>query len=137
MAKHKGTNGVFKCVETTESPGTPAAVGEMISIAVDESANTIPANAMGDTASKHLDGLTSWTATAEMHWDPASGSNQQVLSIGSSVDIEYQEAGTTAGSTRGGTATVTSRNVISATEETVKATVGLEGNGALAQTWPS
>jgi len=134
MAKHKGTNGTFKAAV---EEGSPAAVGEIISISVDETANTIPANAMGDVDEKHLGGLKSWNANAEMHWDPTVATGQQVLAIGASVDIEYEEAGSTVGSKRSGTATVVSRNVTSATEDTVKATISVKGNGALAQAWPS
>lgn len=133
MAKHKGTNGTFKCAI---ADGVPAVVGEMKTISVDESANTISANAMGDTAEEHLSGLVSWNANAEMHWDPAIGSNQQVLAIGASVDIEYEEAGSSVGSKRSGNATVVSRSVTSSTEDTVSATISLKGNGALAQVWP-
>lgn len=130
MATHNGNNGIFKAAASGE---LPAKVGEIISITVTETAETVGNNAMGGKWNTHMEGegRKGWTANAEMHWDP-DDSGQATMRAGTSVDIEYYGTGEQDGFKYSGKATVVSRGKNNSSDnQTVRSTVDLEGNGEL------
>ena len=68
MATTKGSSGVVKLAV---SGGSVAAMGEVRSFTLSESADTIEDSVMGDSARTYVSSLTSATLSMEVYWDDA------------------------------------------------------------------
>lgn len=128
--KYNGNEGVFKAVT---SGGAVAVVGEVKNFTLTETANTIPANAMGDEWTDNLAGKKSFTGNLEVHWDPSDAA-QEDLRAGQIIDFEVYPTGEAAGKKFTGTAIVNSRGISNtADDDTVGCTVDITGKGALTE----
>ena len=74
MATNKGSSGVVKIAA---NGGSVAAVGEVRSYSIDETADTIEDTSMGDTVKTYLSSLTDATLTVDALWD--DGDAQQLI----------------------------------------------------------
>jgi len=93
MATTKGSSGVVKLAV---SGGSVAAMGEVRSFTLSESADTIEDSVMGDTARTYLSSLTSATLSMDVYWDDADAV-QLVMDSGAALDWELYPTGTGTG----------------------------------------
>ena len=124
MATHTGTAGTIKV-------GT-AAVAELRSFSIEETADTVETTVMTDSARKFKPTLTSCSGSADVYWDETDTSGQVALSVGSEVTIGFYPEGDSAASTYyTGSAIVTGVSRSSSFDGMVEASISLQGNGAL------
>tara|TARA_R110000823_G_C15793789_1_gene486420 strand:+ start:14 stop:406 length:393 start_codon:yes stop_codon:yes gene_type:complete len=124
MATHTGTAGTIKV-------GT-AAVAELRSFSIEETADTVETTVMTDSARKFKPTLTSFSGSADVYWDETDTSGQVALSVGSEVTIGFYPEGDAAASTYyTGAAIVTGVSRSSSFDGMVEASISLQGNGAL------
>lgn len=125
MATHTGSEG-------TVHVGSSAAIAEIRSYNVNESADTIECTAMCNPARVYKSGLTSFDGTLDVFWDETDTNGQVALAIGASVDIKFYPEGAASGDTYySGTAIVTSRSINASFDGMVEMSIGVQGTGAL------
>lgn len=127
MATHKGSEGTVKVGANT--------IAELLSWSYEETAETVEDTALGDTAKTFLSGTTSWSGSAECHFDETDANGQEALTAGASVTLNlYPEGATTGDQYYTGTALVTSVSVsVGGNDETVKRSFSFQGTGALTE----
>ena len=126
MATHKGNDG---SIEVAGS-GT---VAEVKSFSIEASAATAETTTMGPSAATHVPTITSWTASADVQWDPSDTDGQVALQPGiDQVAVKFQMNGTATGDTYySGNALVTGHSRNSSYDGMIEASISLQGTGAL------
>lgn len=126
MATHKGSEGVVKVGTDT--------VAEITGWSLDETADTIEDTALSDSAKTFLSDLTSWTASADAHWDETDTTGQGALTSGATVTLNlYPEGDVTGDTFWSGSAIVTSISRSGAIGSTISASFSFQGTGALTE----
>tara|TARA_R110000796_G_scaffold37353_2_gene94358 strand:+ start:4773 stop:5165 length:393 start_codon:yes stop_codon:yes gene_type:complete len=124
MATHTGSAGTLKV-------GT-AAVAELRSFSIEETADTVEDTVMTDTARSFKATLTSFSGSADVYWDETDTAGQVALSVGSEVTVGFYPEGVASASTYyEGSAIVTGVSRSSSFDGMVEASISLQGNGAL------
>ena len=105
MTATKGTTGVIKVAITG---GTVAAMGEVRTFSISESADTIETSVMGQTARTYAASLT---ISAEVYWDDADAA-QLIMDASAGIIFEWHPTGTGSGEKYySGAAIVTSKEI--------------------------
>ena len=126
MAVTKGSAGVIKSGATT--------IGEVKSYSIDQTANTIDTTQLSDSAQTFVAGLTSFSGSCDVFWDP-DDTGQSSVGVGSSVTLNLYPEGTATSSTYySGSVIITGVSRSGAIDGTVDATISFQGSGALAET---
>jgi len=124
MATFNGNGGIVKTGSN--------AIAEVLDFSVDETANTVDDTVLGDVATTHLEGLHSWSGTANCYWDDTDTSGQVSLTIGSSITLNLQPEGDTTGDALlSGTATITGIGIAVSNDTTITQSFTFTGNGVL------
>jgi len=123
MATYRGTDGAVNI-------GTDL-VAEVRSFSVEESAEVINANVMGDEWAKNRIGLKSWTATVEAYYDDADA-GQTAFAIGTEVSLKLYPIGNTSGNEElSGLAVVNGVSKSQSHDGMIEVSFSVTGNGAL------
>lgn len=127
MATHWGNEGTVKLGSN--------AVAEITKFEFTETVTPVDDTSMGDTYKTHIagSGIKEWSGSMDAHWDETDTNGQVAMTVGASVTLNlYPEGATTGDKYYTGTATITSRSVVTVMDgETIKATFQFLGNGAL------
>lgn len=137
MATLTGNDGVVKI---DNASGTKTAVANIKSFSVDITSDKIETTTMGNDSRTYVKGLSSWSGSADVYFDPsafptssASGLtslNPTNLAVGSApIGLEFYLAGTA--DKFSGYGVVTGYNVKSSMDGMVEATIAFQGSGAL------
>lgn len=130
MATTKGSSGVVKLAV---SGGSVAAMGEVRSFTLDETADTIEDSVMGDTARTYLSSLTTATLSMDVYWDDAD-TVQLVMDSGADVDFELSPTGTGTGEKYySGGGIVTSKSLTASFDGMVEGSFALQVSGAITE----
>jgi hypothetical protein len=130
MATTKGSSGVVKLAV---SGGSVAAMGEVRSFTLYESADTIEDSVMGDTARTYLSSLTSATLSMEVYWDDADAV-QLVMDSGAGLIFELYPTGTGTGEKYySGGGILTSKEITASFDGMVEGTFELQVSGAVTE----
>ena len=130
MATNKGSSGVVKIAA---DGGLVAAVGEVRSYSIDETADTIEDTSMGDTVKTYLSSLTDATLTIDALWDDGDA-QQLVLDTGVDIDWEIHPTGTGAGEKYySGGGVVTSKTISASYDGLVEASFAVQVSGAITE----
>ena len=135
MAILTGNNGVVKI---DNASGTPTAVAAVRNFSVEQTADTIESTTMGNDTRTFLKGLSTWSGSADIYFDPAN------LTGGASVIAALMPTGGTVGSSPitvelylsdtsnkfSGEAIITGYTVNSAMDGIVEASIAFTGSGA-------
>lgn len=123
MATYRGTDGAVYI-------GTDA-VGEVRSFTLDETAEVISANVMGDTHAKNKIGLISWTVSVEAYFDDADA-GQAAFEIGTAVALKLYPTGNTSGNIElSGTVVVNGKSHSQSHDGMIEISFSGTGDGAL------
>lgn len=130
MATTKGSSGVVKLAV---SGGSVAAMGEVRSFTLSESADTIEDSVMGDTARTYLSSLTSATLSMDVYWDDADAV-QLVMDSGASLIWELYPTGTGTGEKYySGAGVLTSKEITASFDGMVEGSFELQVSGAVTE----
>jgi len=130
MATTKGSSGVVKLAV---SGGSVAAMGEVRSFTLDETADTIEDSVMGDTARTYLSSLTSATLSMDVYWDDADAV-QLVMDSGAALDWELYPTGTGVGEKYySGGGILTSKSLTASFDGMVEGSFALQVSGAVTE----
>ncbi len=130
MATTKGSSGVVKLAV---SGGSVAAMGEVRSFTLDETADTIEDSVMGDTARTYLSSLTSATLSMDVYWDDADAV-QLVMDSGAALDWELYPTGTGTGEKYySGGGILTSKSLTASFDGMVEGSFALQVSGAVTE----
>jgi len=130
MATTKGSSGVVKLAV---SGGSVAAMGEVRSFTLDETADTIEDSVMGDTARTYLSSLTSATLSMDVYWDDADAV-QLVMDSGAGLDWELYPTGTGTGEKYySGGGILTSKSLTASFDGMVEGSFALQVSGAVTE----
>jgi hypothetical protein len=130
MATNKGSSGVVKIAA---SGGSVAAVGEVRSYSIDESADTIEDTSMGDTVKTYLSSLSDATLTIDALWDD-SDAQQLALDTKADIDWEIHPTGTGTGEKYyEGSGVVTSKTISASYDGLVEASFSVQVSGAITE----
>ena len=130
MATTKGSSGVVKLAV---SGGSVAAMGEVRSFTLDETADTIEDSVMGDTARTYLSSLTSATLSMDVYWDDADAV-QLVMDSGADLDWELYPTGTGPGEKYySGGGILTSKSLTASFDGMVEGSFALQVSGAVTE----
>ena len=130
MATTKGSGGVVKLAV---SGGTVAAMGEVRSFTLSETADTIEDSVMGNTARTYLSSLTSATLSMEVYWHDADAV-QLVMDSGASLIFELYPTGTGTGEKYySGGGVLTSKEITAAFDGMVEGTFEIQVSGAVTE----
>jgi len=130
MATTKGSNGVVKLAV---SGGSVAAMGEVRSFTLSESADTIEDSVMGDTARTYVSSLTSATLSMDVYWDDAD-TVQLVMDSGAGLDWELYPTGTGTGEKYySGGGVLTSKEITASFDGMVEGSFELQVSGAVTE----
>ena len=130
MATTKGSSGVVKLAV---SGGSVAAMGEVRSFTLSESADTIEDSVMGDTARTYLSSLTSATLSMDVYWDDADAV-QLVMDSGAALDWELYPTGTGTGEKYySGGGILTSKSLTASFDGMVEGSFALQVSGAVTE----
>lgn len=135
MAILTGNNGVVKI---DNASGTPTAVASVRNFSVEITSDTIETTTMGVDVRTYLKGLSSWSGSADIYFDPANYTggasviaalNPTGLNVGSStVTVElYLD---TTSNKFAGEAIITGFTVNSSMDGMVEASISFQGSGA-------
>lgn len=130
MATTKGSSGVIKLAVTG---GTVAAMGEVRSYTITQSADTLEDTVMGDSNRTYLASLKSGTLSAEVYWDDADVV-QLVMDAAADIDFEVYPTGTGSGEkyyTGGGI--VTSNEITASFDGMVEGSFEVQISGAVTE----
>lgn len=129
MAIAKGSSGVVKVAIVG---GTQAAVGEIRSFSIDETADTLDVTVMGDTAKSYLGSLTDATLTIDALWD--SGNAQQLLlDVGDQLEFEIHPEGVTNGKMYTGNGFVTSKTISASYDGLAEGSFSMQVSGGVTE----
>jgi hypothetical protein len=130
MATTKGSSGVVKLAV---SGGSVAAMGEVRSFTLSESADTIEDSVMGDTARTYVSSLTSATLSMDVYWDDAD-TVQLVMDSGAGLDWELYPTGTGTGEKYySGGGVLTSKEITASFDGMVEGSFELQVSGAVTE----
>ena len=130
MATTKGSSGVVKLAV---SGGSVAAMGEVRSFTLEETADTIEDSVMGDTARTYLSSLTSATLSMDVYWDDADAV-QLVMDSGADLDFEISPTGTGTGEKYyAGGGILTSKSLTASFDGMVEGSFALQISGAITE----
>lgn len=130
MATNKGSSGVVKIAA---DGGSVAAVGEVRSYSIDETADTVEDTVMGDTVRSYLPSLTSATLSVDAYWDDADA-QQLVLDTGADIDWEIYPTGTGTGEKYySGGGVVTAKTITASFDGMVEASFSVQVSGAVTE----
>ena len=130
MATNKGSSGVVKIAA---DGGSVAAVGEVRSYSIDETADTIEDTSMGDTVKTYLSSLTDATLTIDALWDDGDA-QQLILDTGVDIDWEIHPTGTGTGEKYySGNGVVTSKTISASYDGLVEASFAVQVSGAVTE----
>jgi hypothetical protein len=130
MATTKGSSGVVKLAV---SGGSVAAMGEVRSFTLSESADTIEDSVMGDTARTYVSSLTSATLSMDVYWDDAD-TVQLVMDSGAALDWELYPTGTGTGEKYySGGGVLTSKEITASFDGMVEGSFELQVSGAVTE----
>jgi hypothetical protein len=130
MATTKGSSGVVKLAV---SGGSVAAMGEVRSFTLSESADTIEDSVMGDTARTYVSSLTSATLSMDVYWDDADAV-QLVMDSGAALDWELYPTGTGTGEKYySGGGVLTSKEITASFDGMVEGSFELQVSGAVTE----
>jgi len=130
MATTKGSSGVVKLAV---SGGTVAAMGEVRSYTLTQTADTVEDTVMGDTSRTYLASLTTGTLSAEVYWDDADAV-QLVMDAAADVDFEVYPTGTGTGEKYySGSGIVTSNEITAAFDGMVEGSFEVQVSGAVTE----
>lgn len=123
MTVYTGNSGAVKIGANT--------LGQIKSFSIEQSAETVRSDAMGDTWSESLIGKMSWSGSCECYLD-SSDTAQTALTIGASVAIEAYPDGNTTGRIKlSGTGWVTKINTETDQDDANVRSFEFTGTGAL------
>ena len=130
MATTKGSSGVVKLAV---DGGSVAAMGEVRSFTLEETADTIEDSVMGDTARTYLSSLTSATLSMDVYWDDADAV-QLVMDSGADLDFEISPTGTGTGEKYyAGGGILTSKSLTASFDGMVEGSFALQISGAITE----
>jgi predicted secreted protein len=135
MATLTGNNGVVKI---DNASGTPTAVASVRNFSVEITSDTIETSVMTTDVRTYLKGLSSWSGSADVYFDPANYTggasviaalNPTGLSVGASpITVELYLDGTS--DKFAGEAIITGFTVNSSFDGMVEASISFQGSGA-------
>ena len=130
MATTKGSSGVVKLAV---SGGSVAAMGEIRSFTLDETADTIEDYVMGDSARTYVSSLTTATLSVDVYWDDADAV-QLVMDSGAALDWELYPTGTGTGEKYySGGGVLTSKEITASFDGMVEGSFELQVSGAVTE----
>jgi hypothetical protein len=130
MATTKGSSGVVKLAV---SGGSVAAMGEIRSFTLDETADTIEDSVMGDTARTYVSSLTTATLSVDVYWDDADAV-QLVMDAAADLDWELYPTGTGTGEKYySGSGILTSKSLTASFDGMVEGSFALQVSGAVTE----
>jgi len=130
MATTKGSSGVVKLAV---SGGTVAAMGEIRSFTLDETADTIEDSVMGDSARTYVSSLTTATLSVDVYWDDADAV-QLVMDAAADLDWELYPTGTGTGEKYySGSGILTSKSLTASFDGMVEGSFALQVSGAVTE----
>lgn len=130
MATTKGSSGVVKLAV---SGGSVAAMGEIRSFTLDETADTIEDSVMGDSARTYVSSLTTATLSVDVYWDDADAV-QLVMDAAADLDWELYPTGTGAGEKYySGSGILTSKSLTASFDGMVEGSFALQVSGAVTE----
>jgi hypothetical protein len=130
MATTKGSSGVVKLAV---SGGSVAAMGEIRSFTLDETADTIEDSVMGDTSRTYVSSLKTATLSMDVYWDDADAV-QLVMDAAADLDFELSPTGTGAGEKYySGGGIVTSKSLTASFDGMVEGSFALQVSGAVTE----
>jgi predicted secreted protein len=114
-------------------------VAEVRSYSIELTADTIEQTTMGDATRQYVKGLSSFSGSADVYWDPAhwtaGGLNPTVGSVGAApVELKVFPEGATVGTTdkvMTGNIIITGYTVNGSFDGMVEASISFQGTGAL------
>lgn len=126
MATFKGNSGVVKVGS--------AAVAELRSYSITETAETIDDTAMGDTYRSVQASLKSFNGSLDVYFDDTDASGQGALTVGAAITVEFLMEGSATGAHKlSGSAIVTDRTITGSSDSMVEASLSIQGNGGLTE----
>jgi predicted secreted protein len=146
MATITGNNGVLKIADST---GAKQSVASLRNFSVDITSDTIETTTMGVDSRTYVKGLSSFSGSADVYFDPAfyptsntgnvslnptggSSSAANILVGGSAVDFEaYTDSVNAAATKFSGKIIVTGFNIKSSMDGMVEASLSFQGSGPL------
>jgi hypothetical protein len=130
MATTKGSSGVVKLAV---SGGTVAAMGEIRSFTLDETADTIEDSVMGDSARTYVSSLTTATLSVDVYWDDADAV-QLVMDAAADLDWELYPTGTGTGEKYySGSGILTSKSLTASFDGMVEGSFALQVSGTVTE----
>lgn len=130
MATTKGSSGVVKLAV---SGGSVAAMGEIRSFTLDETADTIEDSVMGDTSRTYVSSLKTATLSMDVYWDDADAV-QLVMDAAADLIFELSPTGTGAGEKYySGGGIVTSKSLTASFDGMVEGSFALQVSGAVTE----
>lgn len=110
-------------------------VAEIRSYSIDETMDTLEDTSMGDTSRTYKASLKTFSGSADVFFDDTDTNGQGALTVGSSVTLNVQMEGNTAGDHKlTGTALITGRTISASFDGLVEASITFQGTGALSET---
>jgi predicted secreted protein len=129
MAVTTGNSGVVK---VDVSGGTAAAVGEVRSFSIEETADTIETTSMGDTARTFTPSFTTGTVSIEALFDVDTvASNQAVFDVGTNVIFDVLPTGDATDEGYSGSGIVTSKSISVPYDGMVEASFSIQTSGTI------
>jgi len=130
MATTKGSSGVVKLAV---SGGSVAAMGEIRSFTLDETADTIEDSVMGDSARTYVSSLTTATLSVDVYWDDADAV-QLVMDAAADLDWELYPTGTGTGEKYySGSGILTSKSLTASFDGMVEGSFALQVSGTVTE----
>ena len=136
MATLTGNNGVVKI---DNASGTPTVVASVRNFSCDVTSDTIETTTMGVDVRTYLSGLSSWSGSADIYFDPANYTggasaiaalNPTGILVGAgTVTVELYLDGTS--NKFAGEAIITGFSVSSSMDGMVEASISFQGSGAV------
>ena len=130
MATTKGSSGVVKLAV---SGGSVAAMGEVRSFTLDETADTIEDSVMGDTSRTYVSSLKTATLSMDVYWDDADAV-QLVMDAAADLIFELYPTGTGTGEKYySGAGVLTSKSLTASFDGMVEGSFALQVSGAVTE----
>ncbi len=133
MTAYVGNAGVIKLDDDT---GTIQTVAEVRSYSIETTADTIEKTIMGNSTRQYVKGISTFTGTADVYWDPTHfttvDANPTVGSVGATnkvVTLEIYPEGS--GSKWSGEVLVTGYTVNGTFDGMIEASISFQGTGSL------
>lgn len=133
MAVYTGNAGVVKL---DDDAGASQTVAEVRSYSIETTADTIEKTVMGNATRQYVKGVSTFSGTADVYWDPAHfttvDANPTAGSVGATnkvVTLEIYPEGT--GSKWSGEVIVTGYTVNGSFDGMIEASISFQGTGSL------